>query len=421
MRAHTLVIGGGVMGLSIAAELAARLDPLEAPVVLFERREFGAGSSGRSGAILRAFYSDRELIGMARDSLRAYASFEVRTGRGIGFTRCGVLSIGAPGAQAALIERNLAAMRECGVEVERVDAERLRALVPGIDVAPDTIAAYEPSGGYVDPQRTCQAYAALARSRGATLREGARVVRWLVEHGRAVGVEAECAGAVQRVEFQRAVVAAGPWTRALLEPLGVRLPLRTVRPEQHFVGVLDAPHAAASFDRESPEEWLDARFAPPREPRAAHPVLLDLERGFYTRCEPARGRTRVGALDYARDSELADPDTLEEQVSAEFSDWARERLCSRLPAYRDTPNVDAQAAWYTLTPDSQALIGPCPGAHNVFVASGFSGHGFKLAPSIGEGVAQMVLGDPVGAFSADFFAPSRFAAGRERSSGAFGL
>jgi glycine/D-amino acid oxidase-like deaminating enzyme len=66
MRAHTLVIGGGVMGLSIAAELAARLDPLEAPVVLLERREFGAGSSGRSGAILRAFYSDRELIGMAR-------------------------------------------------------------------------------------------------------------------------------------------------------------------------------------------------------------------------------------------------------------------------------------------------------------------------------------------------------------------
>ena len=136
---------------------------------------------------------------MARDSLRSYASFATRTGRGIGFTRCGVLSIGAPGAQAALIERNVAAMRECGVEVERVDAARLRELVPGIDVAPDTIAAFEPAGGYVDPQRTCQAFAAHARSRGATLREGARVVRWFVEHGRAVAVEVECAGVAQRV------------------------------------------------------------------------------------------------------------------------------------------------------------------------------------------------------------------------------
>jgi len=421
MRAHTLVIGGGVMGLSIAAELAARLDPLEAPVVLLERREFGAGSSGRSGAILRAFYSDRELIGMARDSLRAYASFATRTGRTIGFTRCGVLSIGAPGAQAALIERNVAAMRECGIEVERIDAARLRELVPGIDVAPDTIAAFEPGGGFVDPQRTCQAFAALARSRGATLREGARVVRWFVEHGRAVAVEVESAGSLQRVEFQRAVVAAGPWTRALLELLGVRLPLRAVRPEQHFVGPPAPSGGAAPFERESPEEWLDARFAPPREPRAAHPVLLDLEHGFYTRCEPARGRTRVGALDYARDRELADPDALDERVSADFSAWARERLCSRLPAYRETPDVDAQAAWYTLTPDSQALIGPCPGAHNVFVASGFSGHGFKLAPSIGEGVAQLVLGEAVGAFDTNFFAPERFELRRARSGGAFGL
>jgi glycine/D-amino acid oxidase-like deaminating enzyme len=81
MRAHTVVVGGGVMGTSIAWHLARGGDPVEDPVLLLERRHFGAGSSGRSGSILRQFYSDRELIGMARDSLRAYANFESRTGR----------------------------------------------------------------------------------------------------------------------------------------------------------------------------------------------------------------------------------------------------------------------------------------------------------------------------------------------------
>src|SRR5687767_1696828 len=112
MRAHTLILGGGVMGTSIAAHAALGLDPLEEPVVLLERRAPGAGSSGRSGAILRQFYGARELVVMARDSLSAYASFELRTGRAIGFTRCGVLTLASPAAPGtlALLEANLALM-----------------------------------------------------------------------------------------------------------------------------------------------------------------------------------------------------------------------------------------------------------------------------------------------------------------------
>src|SRR6185436_5580837 len=104
-----------------------------------------------------------------------------------------------------------------------------------------------------------------------------------------------------------------------------------------------------------------------------------------------------------------------------FRRWARGALESRLPIYKQQRDVDAQAAWYTLTPDAQALIGPCPGVDNLFVVSGFSGHGFKLAPSIGAGVTQMLFGEPVGAFDANFFAPSRFAGSRSQWSGRFGL
>jgi sarcosine oxidase subunit beta len=416
MRAHTLIVGGGVMGASIAAHLAARLDPLEEPVVLLERRSFGAGSSGRSGAVLRTFYSSRELIGMARDSLRAYSSFAATNGRSLGFTRSGVLTVAGPGASSELARRNAALMHECGVEAELVGAARMRRLVRGIEVSDAVTGVWEPGAGYVDPQRTVDAFVALARERGATLREGAEVREWVVERGRV----SAALGQRERFEFERVVVAAGPWTRALLAQLGVELPLRVVRPEQHFVA-MPRPRAAELQVEQGPEALLDARFALPAEPAPAHPVLLDLERGFYTRCEPARGRTRVGALSYERDALLERPDELDENVSAPFQSWAREQLAARLPIYGGQPDSGAQAAWYTLTPDSQALIGACPGHENVFVVSGFSGHGFKLAPSIGEGVAQLLCGAPVAAFDAAFFAPTRFRTGAAHASGAFGL
>ncbi len=417
-RAHTLIVGGGVMGLSIAAHVAARLDPLDEPVVLLERRRLGAGSSGRSGAILRAFYSSRELIGMARDSLREYAGFQSRFGRGIGFTRCGVLSIAGSAQQIELARRNFAAMLECGVEAELVDARAMRSLVAGIEVGEHACGVWEPAGGFVDPQRTLEAFAALARARGATIRERAEVVRIQCDGARVVRVSCDD----DEYEVERVVFAAGPWSERVLRLCGVELPLRVVRPEQHFVSTPALLRHDPSECAEASElDGLDARFAPRREPPAEHPVLLDLEHGYYTRCEPEFERTRVGALDYARDRVLEHPDALEEHVSEEFQRWARERLVTRLPRYGEAPDHGAQAAWYTLTPDAQALIGPCPGIDNALVACGFSGHGFKLAPSIGAGVAQMLCGEPVGAFDPQFFAPARFGASPAAWSGAFGL
>lgn len=418
MRAHTLIIGGGVMGLSIAAHVAERLDPLSEPLVLLERRRLGAGSSGRSGAILRAFYSSRELIGMARDSLREYAAFQTRWGRAVGFTRCGVLTLAGSPQQIELARRNFAAMRECGVEAELVDAHAMRSLARGLEVGEHACGVWEPAGGFVDPQRTLEAFASLARSRGATIRESAEVVRIQCDGARIVRVSCDD----EEYEVERVVFAAGPWSQRVLGLCGVQLPLRVVRPEQHFVRTPKDVRRDSSPGAPTVElDELDARFGVRREPPAEHPVLLDLELGYYTRCEPALERTRVGALDYERDAVLDHPDALDEHVGHEFRRWARERLVSRLPRYADEPDHGAHAAWYTLTPDAQALIGPCPGLDNAFVACGFSGHGFKLAPSIGAGLAQMLSGEPVGAFDPQFFAPTRFGASPAAWSGAFGL
>lgn len=425
MEAKVAIVGGGVMGVSIAWHAAMRADPGDAPVVLLEKTELAAGSSGRSGAILRQFYSQREVAGMARDSLAVYTGFERRTGRRIGFQRMGVLTIagGSQPEDVALVERNVEMMRGIGIEVRRLDAAEIARLVPGIEVRAGSVAAYEPGGAAVDPVATVEAIASLAREKGAVTRLGSAALGFLRRGDRVVGVETDAGP----LEAETVVVAAGPWTRKLLLRVGIDLPLRTVRPEQLFLEVPPA-RRTPSISREAAGAGGFLRGSQDLDP-AAHPVILDLEHGFYARCEahPSRQgfvspRTRIGGMDLSRDDEVDDPDELLELVDDEFRAWARSRLESRMPDYRASAEVGSTVGMYTLSPDSQALIGPVPSAPGLIVVSGFSGHGFKLAPSIGEGVAQMIWNEPVSAFDVEFFSPERF---QEHSSGApvrgFGL
>lgn len=447
MRARVVVIGGGVMGVSIAWHLARRFDPHTDPVVLVEKQELAAGSSGRSGAILRQFYGAREVAALARDSLRVFAGFEKATGRSIGFMPSGVLTLASRNVagQGELVEANVAMMRSLGIAVELVEAARIRELAHGIAVDDATIAAWEPGAGGVDPVRTVHAFAALAREHGAVTRIGRRVLALRVERARVTGVETDDGV----IECEQVVVAAGPWTRALLAPLGIELPLRVVRPEQYFSTVpgtqpsglpahmtigADSParadsawakasatlaHARAPMGHELAARFTESEASP--LPNAPHPVLLDLEHGFYARCDLHAERTRVGKMDYAHDDEVRDPDAVDERVSDEFKRWARAQLARRLPEYAREREHSAFVGLYTLTPDAQAVLGPLAGVAGLFVASGFSGHGFKLAPSIGEGVAQMVAGEPVSAFDTAFFAASRFQGRTVATPRAFGL
>jgi len=196
-----------------------------------------------------------------------------------------------------------------------------------------------------------------------------------------------------------------------------------VGPAQHFLALPREAGLTQAHIDPLVDSVLDRfRLSAERLPQPAHPVLLDLERGFYTRCEGHARRTRVGRMDHSQDATVTDPDHLDERVEPEFARWARTELEARLPIYRVEPDVGSIVGLYTLTPDAQAAIGPWPGIEGLFVVTGFSGHGFKLAPSVGEGVAQMLANEPVTAFDAAFFAPERFQ--RERatpSERAFGL
>jgi glycine/D-amino acid oxidase-like deaminating enzyme len=270
----------------------------------------------------------------------------------------------------------------------------------------------------------------VARSLGAVTRLGVEARTLLVERDRVVGVETSDG----TVESETTVVAGGPWSDRLLRTAGVELPLRVVRPENHFLAMpAQVPAAACEVDDPGPGLGLDVHLSRfDQEERAElglgrgdlHPVLIDLEHGFYARAVPDERSTRVGHLEYDADRVLDDPDALDEAVDPATKRWARAALSSRLPDYRDQPDARSLAAWYTLTPDAQAIIGPVSGAAGalggLLVVTGFSGHGFKLAPSVGEGVRQMLFGEAVSAFDPAFFSATRFHADQGWG-GRFGL
>jgi len=429
VNAEIVLVGGGVMGAAIARVAAERLDPIGQPLVLLERgAELASGSSGRSGAILRQHYADPQLGRMARDSLREYADFENRTGRAIGFRRTGALTLAGPRAPQWVerVRRNVEMLQSIGVDTRLVEAAEIRDLVPGIEVDAETVGAWEPGAGFVDAHRTVEELAALARMHGAITRMGVEVQDVVVRDGRVAGVETS----EGTIEARAVVVVAGPWSARLLARAGVELPLRTVRPEQYFIATPErdvaapAPRAGDEAPEvEEPNERIEreALARREREPLSLHPIVIDLEGGYYTRCEPVQWRTRIGRIDYGEDRVLSDPDELVEEVEGDGPRWAREAIVARLPAYRDRDDDGAQAAWYALSPDAQALIGPVPGVEGLWVATGFSGHGFKLAPSVATGVTQMLFDEPVTAFDPDFFAPARFAGRAPDWTGAFGL
>lgn len=370
-----VVIGGGVMGLMVATHL--RLLGAGS-VALLEQRYLGAGESGKSGAILRQHYSHVQTIRMARSSLAEFAAFQERTGRDIGFRRPGMLFL-VPVAERATLEANVQLQQREGVQVELLDADALRQLEPR-GRYDDVVAAWESEAGSVDPVRTVGAFGAEATRLGVDIQLGCEVRGIVAEpdpSGRRVGGVETSSG---RIATRQVVAATGPWSLRLLSTLGIDVPLEVVRPKQAFL-------------------------RPPTDFGDEHPIVADLPHEVYYK--PEAGGTRVGMIAYDQD-ERVDPENYDEGVDNAFLLDARARVQRRLPAYSRAVVWGGGSGLYTITPDGQAVIGALAGLEGFILVTGFSGHGFKLSPAVGRGVAELLVHGTTLALDLDFFDPERF-------------
>lgn len=424
MRTKVLIVGGGVVGTSIALFAGRNRDPISEPVALVDRGDLAGGSSGRVSGVVHLQHDEALIASMARDSLRFYETFRARTGRSAGFRRSGVLTF-ASGERAARLASNASHLQSMGIGIQVLDAAGMRELVNGIQVPDGAVGVYEPQSGYVAPPESIASLAALARSNGTATRLGVEVKRLVIEGGRVHGAETSEGD----YEAEQVVLAAGPWVAKLAQASGVELPLRSVRLDHHYLALPTSSQGdfADTDDAETFDEpWtledsglrqlLDPATGEPlvsaselRRPRIPHPVIYDLDQNISIRPDPEHSRIRIGRRNHGTADAVEDPDDLGETVNSAAS--LREAALRVLPQHSALADLGSQANWCALSLDGRGLAGPVPEVEGLFVASGFANNDFELAPSIGEGISQMLLGEPVSAFNADDFSLERFVPG----------
>lgn len=359
-----IVIGLGGMGSAAAYHLAARGQR----VLGLERFEPGhnrGASHGGSRIVRQSYFEDPAYVPLL---LRSYELWE-RLGYDAGLlpgspdelmTLCGGLMIGPERSDAFAGSRRSAELWDLPHEV--LDASEIRRRFPTLTPRPDEFALYEKSAGFVRPEATVLTHIGLARRHGAELRFGEQVLGWevrgdLVQVRTTVGVHT--AG--------RLVVCPGAWAAQLLADLGAPLTV-----ERHV------------------QFWFEPSGHPAAYGADRHPIYVwEDDEGVQIYGFPADGGSAVKVAFFRRGRPCT-ADAIDRTVGADEVSEIAKYVAKRIPGLPGRFQT-AAACMYTLSPDRHFVIGPHPGHEQVIVACGFSGHGFKFVPVIGEILADLAI------------------------------
>jgi sarcosine oxidase subunit beta len=344
------VVGGGIMGASIAFHLA---EAGVTDVLVIERSTLGSGSSAKPLGGVRATFSDANNVRLGHRSLAAFETFESRFGSPIGLRQVGYLFLCRTETELAAVEESVRLQNSLGCTSRMVSPTEALQINPFLEPSCLLGASFSPRDGYAEPALVVAGYAAAAR------RLGARFVEYTEVVDVATDVDGTHHLTTQRgvVRANAVVIAAGAWSTRLGKMLGVHLPVEAVRRQIGFTPQLSHPHPTVPF-------------------------TLDLSTTLYFH------NYRNGLL-----LGISNPDE-EPGMCREFSygwtrafDDAARVVAPRLAGQR---LVGGWAGLYENTPDHNAMIGEAD-VGGVFYATGFSGHGFLQGPAVGEVIRDLYL------------------------------
>jgi sarcosine oxidase, subunit beta len=374
--ADIVIVGAGINGLATAHALTR---DGHRGVTVFDGGWPGSGDSGRSFSMVRRHYSNAVTARLAMAGSQTIADWENEVGvADAGYVRCGYL-LTVPDRLETACRENVARLQRIGLDTHFLEPDEIGEVEPQLSLDGVAGAAYEPDGGFADAQKMCLGWFAAACSRGLGHRLGCRVRALRVEGGRVTGVETDAgftaAGMV--------VLATGAWTNDLLRPVGAEQPIELRR-----LQVLVAS----------------------REPGQSLPSAVCSDAVSNVVVRPDRGR-RFCAVAYAGEDPLARADDCDHAASPGYAETVRRGLAERYPGLAEFRVERAFAGPYDITPDWNPILGPCPGIDGLYLAVGWSGHGFKLSPAVGEVVAAEITGrtPPV---DVSELRPERFSQGR---------
>jgi sarcosine oxidase subunit beta len=350
-RASVIIVGGGVIGTSIAFHLA---EAGVTDVLLLDRGQLGGGSTCRAAGGVRAQFSDELNIALGARSLEAFARFGERPGQEIDLHRVGYLFLLSTPEQVAAFERDVKLQNELGISSRMIDPGEARRLSPLIDTDGVLAAAFSPDDGHCTPESVVLGYATAARRLGAVLRTGADVLDLKREGDRVSAVVTDQG----TISADTVICAAGPWSAAIGDMAGVELPVQPLRRQVMFTEAMpDLPPVV--------------------------PFTIDFATTFYFH------RDGRGLL-----LGMSDPDQ-EPGFHLDYSEDWLPRLGSaietRAPHLLDVGLTPGWAGLYEVTPDHNALLGRSAETSNFLYATGFSGHGFLQAPAVGEVMRDLCL------------------------------
>jgi sarcosine oxidase, subunit beta len=371
--ADVVVIGGGCNGTSIALHLARRN---VGRVVLLERGNLASGGTGRSSALVRQHYNHPALVTMALASLRVFQNFSEKIGGTAEFRTAGFLvTVGSEDVEP--LRQNVRMQQEIGVDTRVLSPDDVLSLDSRLNVSDIGAAAFEPQSGYADPYSTTISYGDAARTAGVDIRQNTRVSGLVIKGDQPVEVHT----AHGAISAGTVVVAAGYRSRDLLLPLGVDLPVKPVR---HPIGIFERP----------------ADFGEP------HCIVADLIQRSYMRPEGST-LTLVGSSGSERDEPDDAPDA-DRPVDAADTEKLGQRFAHRFSGIDDFLVHRGYTGVYDVTPDGQPYLGPARGVDGIYLAFGFSGHGFKLSPAVGQILADSICDGESSLVDIDIFRSSRF-------------
>ena len=373
--ADFIIVGAGVMGASIAFQLARRK---AGRIIVLDKEHVASGGSSRSSALVRMHYSFPPEVQLALISLKMFQHWREMVGEAGEFRRTGFVRIVHPG-EAERLRQNVVMQRGLGANVELIDHQQLKELEPDWAVDDVELAAYEPDSGYGDGNVVANDFLSRARDLGATYLSKTQATSLSTEASRVRGVETE-AGPIHAPVV---IVATGPWTRPLVQRAGFDPPIET---EYHQVAILKLP----------------------QDMKAGGCACIDSVTATYFRSDGS-DKFLVGDFYGKRP---VDPDNFPQRASETELEEIIERASRRVPKLENAEVMRGVTGVYDMTPDARPLLGRVPGVEGLYLCAGFSGMGFKISPAIGLVMSELILDRAATTVDISAFRPTRFAEGK---------
>ncbi len=397
-KAEIVIIGGGVVGASVAYHLGER--GVRDVLILERESQQGMGSTGKATGGVRAQFETDINIKMSLYSLGFFSEWEFDCE----YEPRGYLFFATTDAQFDYLKRNVEKQRELGVkDVEIVDAETIKKIVPGMNCDDITGGSFGKHDGFINPLAVMRGFTESALCGGARIELGRRALSIETLNGKVVAIETDRG----RVECEKVVLCTGAWARELAETAGVDLP---VEPQRRQI------------------VW--ARSAVPLP--ADLPMVIDIGSGFHFR--PAREWTgdlkerttpsaKRGHPSFVRREALRhdilfayadrdEPSSTNTEFDESFIAKVYRRAKYRASFLYETEVVreKCRAGLYENTPDHHAILGGCE-VDGLYFANGFSGHGVMHSPATGRALSEIILDGKASFLDVSCLGLSRFAKG----------